>query len=147
MTTCSSHAFVHLPLREKAKHTGLKMSRCGFSKPNLFWTMTWSASSPRSHPKCRSIATPALKPNNQLVALISGQAPQAGCCQTDSPIVRLGEFSFESCTASFGVSLRSLSQASAPQASFSQSTLHDVSLADVQKSTFPDRFFLGHRHK
>ena len=47
---------------EKAKHMGLRMSKCGVSTLNLFLALTWSASSPRSHPKGRSIATPALKP-------------------------------------------------------------------------------------
>ena len=49
--------------------------------------------------------------------------------------------------ASFRVSLSSLPcrKASAPEASFSQSMFHDVSLADVQTSALPDRFCLGHR--
>ena len=48
---------------EKAKHVGLKMSRCGFSSLNVSWALTWSASSPRTHPTRKSNATPALKPN------------------------------------------------------------------------------------
>ena len=39
------------------------MGRYGFSSLNRFRALTWSASRPRSHPKRRSIATPALKPN------------------------------------------------------------------------------------
>ena len=38
-----------------------KLSKCGFSPLNLIW----SASSPRSRPKRRSIATPALKPKTR----------------------------------------------------------------------------------
>ena len=45
---------------ERAKHMGLKMSKCGFSSFNLFWALTWSARSPTSHPKRRSIATPTV---------------------------------------------------------------------------------------
>ena len=65
----------------------------------------------------------------ELVSLVALGASQVGCCQADSPIVRLGDFSF-------GVSLRSLPfcEGAAPETSFSQPMLHDVSLVDVQKS-------------
>ena len=57
-----------LRLAERKPSTGLKMSKCGFSSLNLFWALTWSASSPRSHPKRRS--TPRLHSirTHQLVA-------------------------------------------------------------------------------
>ena len=34
--------------RERDRHTGLKMSKCGFSSLNLFSALTWSARCPRS---------------------------------------------------------------------------------------------------
>ena len=79
----------------------------------------------------------------------TAQTSQIRCGQACSSFFRLGGFSFESCTASFRVSLSSLPfrKASAPEASFSQSTFHDVSLADVQTSGLPDRFCLGHRRR
>ena len=61
-----------------------------------------------------------------------------GCCQADSPLVCLGDVSFESCTASFGMCLRSLPfcEGTTPETSFCQPMLHDVSLVDVQTSRF-----------
>ena len=72
-----------------------------------------------------------------------------GCCQADSPIVRLGDFSFESCTTSFEVSLCSLPfcEGTAPKTSFGKPMLHDVNLVDVQTSGLPNCFSLCHRRR
>ena len=57
-------------------------------------------------------------------SLVTCKTPQVRCCQAYSSFFRLGDLSFESCTASFRVSLSSLPlrEASAPEASFSQLT-------------------------
>ena len=76
-------------------------------------------------------------------SFITQQTSQIRCCQACSSFFRLGEFSFEPCTAPFRVSLSSLllREASAPEASFSQSMFHEASFADVQTSD-PSRSLL-----
>ena len=56
---------------------GLKMSKCGLSSFNLFSALTWSARCPRSHPKRRSIATPALDPNAPARCWLAGECASA----------------------------------------------------------------------
>ena len=63
--------------RERDRHMGLKMSKCGFSSLNLFSALTWSARCPRSHPKRRSIATPALNPNAPARCRLAGEYASA----------------------------------------------------------------------
>ena len=59
--------------RERAKHVGLNMGKCVFSSFNLFSALTWSARCPRSHPKRRSVATPALNPNAPARCWLAGE--------------------------------------------------------------------------
>ena len=147
---------------------GLKTSRCGFSSPNLFWALTWAW---EVHRQLVAGTLPASTPppvlQHQLLAPRHPAWPPE-CCRHPSILdwaARLHDLRHpfhDRCTAfprrfrdvhrhvlnligcrwQWDRYWRSGSSGAAPERSFSQPKLHDVSLVDVQTSGLPKYFRL-----